>query len=145
MNRTRDFRSARKTREPLIARFEPDEEYPEDLRTFDEIAAGEAPYGRAYEFPGDVDADSMLAFLEAHGSESGEGALADEMPLDSTLPFLLLVIGEERLAFYRKTLSFTELAQVGGWLWVEYVVNIGPSEEDGDEAGPKGSAPPPPT
>ncbi len=142
MTRSRDFRSARITREPLFAKIEPDDEYPEDLRTTAEIAAGDKPYGRLYEFPGDVGADEMVAYIENHGSTPGEGANADAMPLDATMPFLLLVIGTGRLADYRKTLSFTELAEIAGWLWTEYVEKFAFSEDGEDD--PKEPAQPPP-
>lgn len=114
MDRHREFRSARASREPLVATFPPDDRYPE---------------GRRIEFPPDLNSGQFLDFAATFG----EYLTADEMPLAVIKPFMELVCGD-RIDEVREQLTVSELNDVAGWLYVSYIV-LAAQQAGGDAAG----------
>lgn len=109
MPRHMEFRSARTAREPLVAEFDD---------------------GRLIEFPGDLDAGAFLDFTERFGTEMS----SDNMPLEMIAPFMKMVCGSS-FTEVREQLTVSEMNDVAGWLWVEYIVRA--SNEAAGEAAAK--------
>lgn len=112
MARRQEFRSARTVREPLVAVFDD---------------------GREIEFPGDLEAGLFLEFVEKHGDHLA----TDSMPLDVIGPFMRTVLGA-RYEDVKEQLSVSEMNDVAGWLWIEYIVAA--SKDAGGEAAAKALA-----
>ena len=116
MSRRHEFRAASAARKPIVIAFSD---------------------GREYEFPGDVEADAWLDFLDTWASML-EG---ETMPVRVVNPMFRTVIGDERFNELRKELTWTEMRDVATTLWKEYsgVADLERNNQEDPQPGKAGS------
>lgn len=110
MARVHEFESARSASEPIIIRFDD---------------------GREYEFPGDIQADAWLAFINEYGNEDNPN---DELLTARVMePLLVMLCGQEMFNRIISEASVTEIAQITSVLWEEYMglVSVVADDEEG--------------
>lgn len=92
--------------------------------------------GREFTFPGDVDADAFLNFVQ----EFGEQTAGEEMPAEILLPMLTMLLGADRLKKVRLECTLSEVILIGRTLWLEYMGLMGllDAPEDGGGADAEG-------
>lgn len=112
MRPVKEFDSAELAREPIHVKFSPTRDYPD---------------GREFTFDGDFRARDFLKFVRSYD------VTGNMMALEIIEPFVRLVTGDQ-FDQVEEQLSVSEMNELAGYLWVEYVVRAG-EDAGGGAAG----------